>query len=351
VNGRILVTGGTGFVGARLVRELVRRGERVKVLARSSSSRRGLVGIDPTFVEVVEGDVTVGHTVYRALAGCDRLFHVAAEFKLWDRRPSKILDASIVGTKETLEAARHRGLEKIVVTSSTAAVGATSDATVMDETSPFNRKDSAPYIVGKWKAEQIALEMAKEGMPIVVVNPSTVMGPGDYKPTPSGALILTYLTWALPVGMPWSAGGFSIVDVDDVASGHVLAMEKGRPGERYILGGHNVTVEQLFTTLSEITGLAGPGFRSPTPLVAAVGALSELAARLTGKTPQLTYKFARDYVGSFVWVTSEKAERELGFTARPLKRTLLRAIRFFVENGYVPARAAGKIRLDLRAPV
>jgi dihydroflavonol-4-reductase len=349
MSARILVTGGTGFVGARLVRELVLRGEHVKVLARSSSSRRGLVGIDPTFVEVVEGDVTVGHTVYRALAGCDRLYHVAAEFKLWDRRPSKILDASIVGTRETLDAARKRGLEKIVVTSSTAAVGATHDATVMDERSQFNRERSAPYIVAKWKAEQIALEMAREGMPIVVVNPSTIIGPGDYKPTPSGDLILTYLKWNLPIGVPWSGGGFSIVDVDDVVAGHVLAMEKGRSGERYILGGHNVTVEQLFTMLSEITGLAGPGLRSPPPLVAAAGALSELAARLTGKTPPLTYKFARDYVGSYVWVTSEKAERELGFSARPLKRTLLRAIRFFVENGYVPARAASRIRLDLRA--
>jgi dihydroflavonol-4-reductase len=219
----------------------------------------------------------------------------------------------------------------------------------MDETSPFNRQDSTPYIVGKWKAEQIALEMAKEGMPIVVVNPSTIIGPGDYKPTPSGDLILTYLKWNLPVGMPWSAGGFSIVDVDDAASGHVQAMEKGRPGERYILGGHNVTVEQLFTLLSEITGLAGPGLRSPPPLVAAVGALSELLARVTGKTPALTYKFARDYVGSYVWVTSEKAERELGFSVRPLKRTLMRAIRFFVENGYVPTRVANRIRFDLRA--
>jgi dihydroflavonol-4-reductase len=238
-----------------------------------------------------------------------------------------------------------------VVTSSTAAVGATKEPTLMDESTPFNRPNSAPYIVGKWQAEQIALDMAKQGMPIVVVNPSTIIGPGDFKPTPSGDLILTYLTWNLPVGMPWSVGGFSIVDVDDVAHGHVLAMEKGRVGERYILGGHNVTVEQLFTLLSEITGLAGPGFRSPPPLVAAVGALSELAARVTGKTPQLTYKFARDYIGSFVWVTSDKAERELGFTARPLKRTLSRAIRFFVDNGFVPARAASRIRLDLRAPV
>ena len=347
---RVLVTGGTGFVGSRLVRLLVERGYNVKVLARASSSRRALVGIDPARVEVVEGDVTIGHTVYRALAGCERLFHVAAEFKLWDRHPSKILDASIIGTRETLEAAKLRGIEKIVVTSSTAAVGATRDATAMAETFAFNRQASAPYIVGKWKAEQIALDLAKGGMPIVVVNPSTIMGPGDYKPTPSGNLILTYLKWKLPIGVPWSAGGFSIVDVDDVAEGHVLAMEKGRIGERYILGGHNLTVEQLFTALSEMTGLPGPGFRAPPPLVALAGAAAELGASITGKTPQLTYKFARDYVGSFVWVSSEKAERELGFSARPLRQTLLRAVRFFLENGYVPDKFARRIRFDLRAP-
>ncbi len=345
---RVLVTGGTGFVGARLVAELVERGYGVKVLARPSSSRRGLAGIDPARVEIVEGDVTIGHTVYRALAGCDRLFHVAAEFKLWDPRPSKILEASVVGTRETLEAAKRRGIEKIVVTSSTAAIGATGDATVMDENTVFNRENSSPYIVGKWRAERIALEMAKGGMPIVVVNPSTIMGPGDYKPTPSGGLILTYLNWNLPIRMPWSAGGFSIVDVDDVVAGHIAAMEKGRVGERYILAGHNVTTEQLFTTLSELTGLAGPGFKSPTALVAVAGAFSELLAGFTGKTPQLTYKFARDYVGSFVWVTSQKAERELGFSPRPLKTTLLRAIRFFLDNGFVPGEFARRIRFDLR---
>jgi dihydroflavonol-4-reductase len=346
----VLVTGGTGFVGARLVRELLDHGHTVKVLARPSSSRRGLVGLDPARVSIVEGDVTVGHTVYRALAGCDRLFHVAAEFKLWDRRPQSILDASIVGTKETLEAAKRRGIEKIVVTSSTAAVGATKDATVMDETFTFNREGSAPYIEGKWRAEQIALDMAKAGMPIVVVNPSTIIGPGDYKPTPSGDLILTYLKWNLPIGMPWSAGGFSIVDVDDVAKGHVLAMDKGRIGERYILAGHNVTTEQLFVTLSEITGLVGPGIKAPPALVALAGAASELVARFNGKTPQLTYRFARDYIGSYVWVSSAKAERELGFSARPLKRTLLRAVRFFLDNGYVSDAAKDRIRFDVRAP-
>src|SRR5690349_8263108 len=142
---QVLVTGGTGFVGSRLTQELVRRGQRVKVLARPGSSHRALQGIDPAYLEVVEGDVTIGHTVYRALSGCSALYHVAAEFKIWDRRPSKILDAAIVGTRETLVAAKKRGIEKVVVTSSQAAVGATREPSAIDETCTFNREDSAPY--------------------------------------------------------------------------------------------------------------------------------------------------------------------------------------------------------------
>ncbi len=176
------------------------------------------------------------------------------------------------------------------------------------------------------------------------------MGPGDFKPTPSGDLILTYLKWSLPIGFPCSPGGFSIVDVDDVVSGHIAAMEKGRVGERYILGGHRVTVKELLTLLSEITGLDGPGFQTPAALVALAGAASEILARFTGKTPQLTYKFARDYVGSYVWVSSDKAERELGFSSRPLRRTLLRSIKFYLDHGYLPERSRRRLRFDLREP-
>jgi dihydroflavonol-4-reductase len=349
---QVLVTGGTGFLGARLVRALVEQGQHVKVLARPTSSLRGLSGIDPSRLEVVHGDVTIGHTVYRALSGCDRLFHVAAEFKIWDRRPSKILDASIIGTRETLEAARSRGIEKIVVTSSTAAVGASKDQTLMDETSPFNREGSGPYIVAKWKAEQIALSMARDlKMPIVVVNPGTIMGPGDYKPTPSGELILTYLGWNLPFGVPWADGGVATVDVDDVVKGHLLAMEKGRVGERYILSGENVTIKKLFETLSEITGLRGPGFRSTRSLAMLGGALGEAWGKIGGKTPQLTYKLARDYVGSYVWVSTKKAETELGYTHRSLRSTLARAVLFYLENGYVSEARSNQIRFDLKAAV
>jgi dihydroflavonol-4-reductase len=345
----ILVTGGTGFIGSRLVRKLVDDGHRVKVLARPTSSLRALAGIDEHKLEIVRGDITIGHTVYRALAGCRRLFHAAAEFKMWAPRPSQILDTAIIGTEETLEAARRRGLEKIVVTSSTAALGASSDPTPLDESSPFNRQDSTPYVVAKWKAEQVALDRARQGMPIVVVNPATVLGPGDYKPTPSADLVLEHLRWKLPFGMPVAPGGISVADVDDVVRGHIAAMDRGRVGERYILGGNNVTFEQLFAALSDITGLAGPGFRITRRLAEWGGAASELAARVLDFEPKLTYKMARDYVGAFVWVSSDKAERELGYTIRPLRPTLARAIRFFLENGFVPHERARDIRFDLTA--
>ena len=346
---QVLVTGGTGFVGSRLTQELVRQGHRVKVLARPGSSRRALAGIDPARLEVVEGDVTIGHTVYRALSGCDRLYHVAAEFKIWDRRPSKILDAAIVGTRETLLAAQQRGIEKIVVTSSTAAVGATKDPIEMDETFAFNREDSAPYIAAKRKAEELALEMADRGLSVVVVNPATILGPGDYKPTPSADLLLTFLRFSMPFGFPYTPGGFSVVDVDDVVTGHILAMQQGRVGQRYILGGTNVTVKELFVMLAEITGLRGPGSEVPPGLVMLGGALSELFGRFSTTPPQLTYKFARDYIGSYVWVTSRKAESELGYAHRPLRATLARAVRFFLENRMVPEKRVAKLRFDLRA--
>jgi dihydroflavonol-4-reductase len=345
----ILVTGGTGFIGSRLVRKLVDEGHRVKVLARPTSSLRALAGIDPTRFEVVRGDVTIGHTVYRALAGCRRMFHVAAEFKMWAPRATEIFDAAVIGTEETLEAARLRDLEKIVVTSSTAAMGASPDAKPMDESAAFNRDRSTPYVVAKWKGEQVALDRARRGMPVVVVNPATVLGPGDFKPTPSADLVLQHLNWKLPFGMPVAPGGISIADVDDVVRGHVAAMEQGRAGERYILGGNNVTFEQLFTALSDITGLAGPGFRITRRLAELGGIASEAAARLFDFEPKLTYTMARDYVGAYVWVSSEKAERELGYTIRPLRATLARAIRFFLENGFVPPKRARDIRFDLTA--
>lgn len=346
---RVLVTGATGFLGPHLVRQLVAAGWPVKILVRRSSSLRMLADVRDR-IEVAEGDITVGHTVYRALMGCDRLFHVAANFQMWDRDPKRILDASIIGTREVLAAARLRGVRKIVVTSSVAAVGATDDPNrPMDESFAFNREDSETYIVAKWRAEQIALDAAASGQPVVVVNPSGIFGPGDWRPTPSGDSILTYLRWPLPFGVPCTPGGINVVDVEDVARGHVLAMEKGKVGERYILGGENLTYEQLFRTLSELTGLPGPGRETSRSTAMFFGRVLEAVARVRGGEPKLTYKLARDFVGSYAWVTSAKAERELGYTHRPARATLLRAVRWYLEHGYLSPAVRRRIHLDLRA--
>jgi dihydroflavonol-4-reductase len=191
--------------------------------------------------------------------------------------------------------------------------------------------------------------MAGEGLPVVVVNPATILGPGDYKPTPSADLLLTFLRWNLPFRFPVTPGGFSVVDVDDVVGGHIAAMERGRVGQRYILGGTNTTVEDLFSMLAEMTGLRGPGSTVPPGLVVLGGALGELYGRFSDRAPQLTYKFARDFIGSYVWVSSKKAETELGYTHRPLRSTLARAIRFFLENRMLSEERVAKLRFDLRA--
>ena len=345
---KVLVTGATGFVGSRLVRALVARGEQVVVLARPGSSLRALQGLPEGSVQVKQGDIQIEHEVYRALIGCDRLYHVAAVFKMWAPDPSEVLDAALLGTRVTLEAARKRGIDKIVVTSSVAAVGANDKPEPMDESWQFNLRDSETYVVAKWKAEQLALEYAANGLPVVVVNPTGIFGPGDWKPTPSGASVLEYLKWPWPVRFPASDGGLNVVDVDDVVAGHIAAMDKGRVGERYILGGENLTFEKLFGTLAEVAGLRGPGMKVSRGTAMLGGRLMELGARWFGGEPSLTYKMARDYVGRYVWVDTAKAQRELGYSARAARQTLLRSVKWYLYHGYLDERVAERIRLDVR---
>jgi dihydroflavonol-4-reductase len=340
---KILVTGASGFIGGRLVRKLVERGDDVKVLLRPSSSRAQLKGLP---VEIAEGDVTIEHTVYRALAGVDRVFHVAAAYKFWDRDPSRILEPAVSGTRAVLEAVRRRGgIERVVVTSSVAALGCAKRPEPLDESAEWNLEGSEIYIVAKRRAEELAMSLAGE-LPIVVVQPAAVFGPADAKPTPSGAMIVRYLNWKAPIGFPGGPGGISVVDVDDVAQGHVLAMEKGRIGERYVLGGENVTITKFVELLSSITGLRGPSSPQPKALVELVGRAMELRARLTGAEPELTHKMARDFYDGFMWVTSAKAERELGYAHRPARKTLARAVRWYLDRGYVDRKIAAEIRYD-----
>jgi dihydroflavonol-4-reductase len=345
---KILVTGATGFVGSRVVRKLVDAGHGVKALCRPGASMRSLADVPRDAYEVAEGDITLQGTVYRALAGCDRMIHTAAVVKMWDRDPSVVLDGSIVGMRETLEAARHRDLEKIVVTSSVATLGTSPTPEPADERKQNNLEDPEQYVRAKIEAEKIALAAADDGMPIVIVLPTAIYGPGDWKPTMSGAGLLEYLNWPWPFRFPCNEGGVSVADVDDVASGHVAALDKGRVGERYLLGGENLTFRAFFETIAQLAGLPGPGADAPRGVAMLAGRVMELGARLFGGEPSLTYRMARDYVGAYQWASSAKAESELGYRHRSARKALARSIRWYVDNGYLTRAARERVHLDLR---
>jgi dihydroflavonol-4-reductase len=343
-----LVTGASGFVGSRLVRALVERGERVKAFVRAGSSLRQLADLPQDLCRIAVGDITVEHTVYRALSGCNRMYHVASNYKMWDKDPERILAPAIDGTRATLEAARRRGLEKVVVTSSVGALGATTAQEEMDETHEFNLKDPETYVLSKYEAEKVALDYAEAGLPVVIVLPSGIFGPGDWKPSPSGAGIVTYLKMSPSIRVPVTDGGLSIVDVDDVVEGHIRAMQKGRVGEKYILGGENITYRQMFEILSDLTGLAPPGRTASPGLVSLAGSLLELKARFFGGDPQITRRLARDYAFGYLWVTSDKAKQELGYEHRAARVTFSRSVRWYLEHGYVPEKQARRVRLEFR---
>jgi dihydroflavonol-4-reductase len=344
----ILVTGATGFIGNALVRRLLARGEHVKGFVRAGADLRPLEGLPADRFQLAFGDITVEHTVFRALASCSQLFHVAGAYDYRTKSKKHVLDSGALGTRETLGAARRRGIENIVVTSSCAVLGTTSTPEPMDETHPFNLKDPEPYIQAKVEADAAVEELVAAGMPIVRVMPSGVFGPGDWKPTPNGLGILEYMKFSPSLSVPVSEGGISVVDVDDVVEGHIRAMEVGEVGESYILGGENLTYSDFFRILADLTGLAEPGDPKGPLTIALFARLMELRAALTGKPPTLTSRLARDFAHSYVWVTSEKAERALGYQHRPARETLARSVRFFIEKGYVPGPIADQVRLELR---
>jgi dihydroflavonol-4-reductase len=332
------LTGGTGFVGASLARLLLQQGLKVKALARKGSDRQNLKGLD---VEIVEGGLTDKSAIENGVKGCRYAFHVAADYRIWIPNPADMYAANVDGTEIVLRAAAKAGAEKIVHCSSVAAVKVPDDHTPVDETSEYPSLD---VIVGHYKkskflADVLARKLGKEeGLPVVVVNPAAPIGPMDIKPTPTGKMVVDFLNGRIP---SYIDTGLNIVHVEDVAMGHWLAAQKGRVGERYILGGENLTLKQVLDLLAEVSGLPGPKFKTPYAIAYAFGAVDTAIAVMRGTTPMApldAIKMAKHYM----WFSSEKAKRELGFAPRPVKDALKDAVAWYLANGYAKSVSAAR---------
>lgn len=330
------LTGGTGFVGANLCRLLIKQGFKVKALARKDGDRRNLDGQD---VEIIEGGLNDKSAIEDGVKGCRYVFHVAADYRIWIPNPDEMYKANVEGTEIVLWAAAKAGAEKIVHCSSVAAVKVPEECAPVDETSEYG---SLAEIVGHYKkskylADVLARRLAKEhGFPIVTVNPAAPIGPYDIKPTPTGKLVVDFLNGRIP---SYIDTGLNIVHVEDVAMGHWLAAQKGRVGQRYILGGENLTLKQVLDLLAEVSGLPGPKFKTPYAVAYAFGAVDTALALLRGTVPMApldAIKMAKHYM----WFSSEKAKRELGYAPRPARIALKDAVDWYRANGYAKALAA-----------
>ena len=329
------VTGASGFIGANLVHELVARGHRVKALLRPGADLRGLAGVD---FERVAGDVSDRAALERAMRGCDWVFHLAASYHLWLRDYAPMYAANVDGTRNVIEAALAAGCVRIVYTSTVGCIGlpetGNGSITPTDEATPVAEAAmDNHYKLSKWRAEVVARELAAQGAPVVIVNPSAPAGPRDVKPTPTGQIIVDFLNRAMPAFVDT---GLNYIHVRDVAMGHILAAERGRIGERYILGNAdgNWTMKQALDALAEITGLPAPKFQAPHGLAFAVAYASEATAALTGKPPRAPLAGVR-MARYKMWFNPAKAIRELGLPQTPPKQALAAAVDWFKTNGYV----------------
>ncbi len=324
-----LVTGATGFVGANLVRELLGDGRGVRVLVRRSSDRRAIEGLA---LDVCEGDLLDPASLRRAVAGVRQVYHVAADYRLWARDPRELYRANVDGTRAVLAAAADAGVERIVYTSTVGALGIPGDGTPGTETTPVTLADMVgPYKASKFLAEQVALELAARGGPVVVVNPSAPVGPWDVKPTPTGRLIVDFLRGKMFATLDT---GLNLVHVRDVARGHILAAERGRIGEKYILGNRNLSLTEIFRMLARLTGHPAPRLRVPYALAWCTALCAEGYARLTGGVPQVPLNAVR-MARKRMYFSPAKAVRELGLPQTPVERALRDAVEWFAAHGYV----------------
>jgi len=328
-----LVTGGTGFVGSHLARQLVARGERIRALVRPNSRRDNLADLDARRVDFVCGDLTDPDSLREAVRGCDLLYHVAADYRLWARDPQELYRANVDGTRHLLQAALDAGVSKVVYTSTVGALGLPKDGTPGTEETPVSEADMiGHYKRSKFLAEQEARQFTEKGLPVVIVNPSTPVGENDIKPTPTGQVIVDFLNRRLPA---YIYTGLNLIDVRDVAEGMLLAAERGRVGERYILGNQNITLKEILELLADITGMPAPKARMPYAVAwLAVGVENIIAERLLHRAPAHPFegvKMARHKM----FFDASKAVRELGLPQSPIREALARAVAWFREHGYV----------------
>ena len=327
-----LVTGGTGFVGSHVARLLVERGETVRALARASSRLDNLTALNSRLLEIVPGDLNDAESLRQALRGCDTLYHVAADYRLWSRNPQELYDSNVGGTRRILQAAKDAGVAKIVYTSTVGALGIPADGSPGNETTPVLESAMiGHYKRSKFQAEAVAQEFAANGLPVVITNPSTPVGEQDIKPTPTGQIIVDFLNRRIPA---YVDTGLNLVDVRDVAAGTILAGERGVPGERYILGNRNVTLQQILQMLAEITGLPAPKTQMPYAVAYAAVGIENIAANLLRRAPTHPFegvKMARHKM----FFDASKAVTELGLPQSPVEDALARAVAWFRANGYM----------------
>ena len=352
-----LVTGATGFLGSHVARVLAEQGAELRLLVRPTSDLRNISDLNG---DQVVGDLRDAPSIEKALSGCDVVFHVAADYRLWVRDPDGMYRSNVEGTRSLLEAARKQGVRRVVYTSSVATMGSTSNhasaelrsawtlrlrsgqayegtrpqsSTVADEQSPVSLADMiGHYKRSKFMAEQVAVEAARSGVDVVIVNPTTPIGERDIKPTPTGRIVLDFLKRKFPA---YVETGLNLVDATECARGHIQALDKGRSGERYILGGENLTLKQILDRLAAVTGLKSPTLKLPYVFAFATGVVDEMVTgRLLGREPRATIDAVR--MGrKMMFVSSAKAERELGWRTVPVDGALRRSVDWFRGNGYV----------------
>jgi dihydroflavonol-4-reductase len=342
---KALVTGGTGFIGSAVLRRLLTEGIAVRALVRRNSDRSNINDLD---IEVVEGDLMDDASLARACVGCDALFHVAADYRLWAPKRSEIYRTNVEGTRAILRAASDAGVRRIVYTSSVATLDPPGAGIPGNEETPATLADMVGhYKRSKFMAENVVRDFVLKGLAVVTVNPSAPVGPRDIKPTPTGRTMLEAAAGRMPA---YVDTGLNIVHVDDVAEGHWLAFKHGRVGESYVLGGTNMTLREILIDIAQLVGREPPKLRLPHNLALPIAYISEASARLTGKPPAATVEGVK-LSKKMMFFSSEKAKKELAYAARPPLHALQDAVGWFHDNGYLRDLPAKRQKIELHAGI